>query len=113
MKRQQLEDNRISYIKNPMAANSIMCLIYTSIGLLLFVVGIAIGVRTQGNIPLGGVAVCFSSFLFSGFGVKYGFASFKESQRNYSLARIGITVGGFLVILWLVMILIGIRRLMG
>lgn len=113
MKRQQLEDNRISYIKNPMAENSIICILYASIGLLLFIAGIAIGIKTQGNIPLGGVAVCFSSLLFSGVSIKYGFASLKESKRNYILAKIGMTIGGFLVILWLVMILIGIRRLMG
>lgn len=107
--RQQPEDIRISYIKKPMARNSLMCLIFVSIGLLLCIIGIVFGVRTQGNIPLNGVAVCFSSFLFSGFGIRYGFKSFKEMDRNYMLAKIGTIVGSVLAIMWLVMLLIGFR----
>lgn len=107
---QQTEDNLISYIKKPMALHSYMCIILASVGLLLFVLGLAIGVRTQGNIPLGGVAVCFSSLIFSVVSLWYGAASFKEKEKNYLLARIGTAAGGFLVIIWLVMILIGFRR---
>lgn len=107
--RQQPEDSRISYIKKPMARNSLTCLVFASIGLLLGIVGIAVGARTQGNIPLNGVAVCFSSFLFSGFGIRYGYASFKEMDKNYIMAKIGTVVGSVLAIVWLIMILIGLR----
>lgn len=106
----QQEDNLISYIKRPMAENSYMCLILASVGLVLFIIGLTIGVRTQGNIPLGGVAVCFSSLLFSVFSLWYGAMSFREKEKNYLLAKIGTCAGGLLVILWLVMILIGFGR---
>lgn len=105
--KQQPEDNRISYIKKPMAINSYMCLTLASIGFLLFIVGLAIGIRTQGNITLGGASVCFSSLLFSLVGIRYSFLSFREAEKNYILAKIGTSVCGALAIIWLVMILIG------
>lgn len=101
------EDNRISYIKKPMAVNSYMCLTLASIGLLLFIAGLAIGIRMQGNISLGGASVCFSSLLFSLVGIRYGVASFRETEKNYTLAKIGTSISGALAIIWLVMILIG------
>lgn len=111
--RQQPEDNRISYIKKPMAVNSYMCLSQASIGVLLFIIGLAIGIRTQGNIPLGGAAVCFSSLLFSVVGIRYGIVSFREKDKNYILAKIGTYINGVLAIIWLVMILIGFGGIAG
>lgn len=102
-------DNRISYIKKPMAQHSYMCLILASIGLLLFLVGMGLAIRNQGEIPLGVAAVCFSSLLFSVVGVRYGYLSFREKEKNYILAKIGTAAAGFLTILWFVMILIGFR----
>lgn len=107
---QQQEDNRISYIKKPLAAHSFMCAGLASIGLMLCIVGMAIGVRTQGNVPLGGVAVCFSSLLFSVVSLRYGALSFKEKEKNYILAKIGVSAGAVLTILWIVIMLVGIRR---
>lgn len=107
--KQMEEDKRISYIKKPMADQSYACLMYGGIGLVLFLIGMGIGIKSQGNIPLGGVAVCFSSLLFSAVGIRYGFVCFKEKEKNYLLARIGIGTSILLEILWLVIILIGIR----
>lgn len=102
-------DNRISYIKKPMAEHSFMCLCFSGIGLLLFAAGMGLSIRSQGNTPLGVTAVCFSSLLFSLFGVRYGYLSFREKEKNYILAKIGTVTGGILLILWFVMILIGVR----
>lgn len=110
MRAKQEENNKISYIKKPMAAQSYMCAVLAAIGLLLFIIGMGIGIVTQGNIPPGGVAVCFSSIIFSSVGLRYGYLSMREKEKNYILAKIGICVCGILDILWLVMILIGFRR---
>lgn len=105
----QANDNRISYIKKPMAEHSFMCLLLSAVGLALFLAGMAWAIRSQGNAPLGAAAVCFSSLLFSCFGVRYGYLSFREKEKNYILAKIGTAAGGILVILWFVMALIGFR----
>ena len=103
-------DNRISYIRKPMAEHSYLCIGLAAVGLALAVVGMTLSVRNQGNTPLGAVSVCFSSLLFSCAGLRYGWLSFKEEEKNYLLAKIGTALNGILVILWLVMILIGFRR---
>lgn len=103
-------DNRISYIRKPMAQNSYLCLGLAAVGLVLGIAGMALSVRNQGNTPLGAISMCFSSLLFSCVSLYYGFQSFKEEEKNYLLARIGTAAGGILVIWWLVTILIGFRR---
>lgn len=103
-------DNRISYIRKPMAEHSFWCIGLAAAGLVLCAAGLTFSVRAQGNTPLGAVAVCFSSLLFSAASLVYGRKSFKEKEKNYILAKIGTGVGGILVILWLVMIMIGFKR---
>ena len=103
-------DNRISYIRKPMAEHSFLCVGLAAAGLILGAAGIALSVRAQGNTPLGAVSVCFSSLLFSITSLIYGRLSFREKEKNYILAKIGTAAGGILVILWLVMIMIGFKR---
>lgn len=105
----QVNDNRISYIKKPIAAHSYTCLIAAAVGLVLFLAGMGLAVRSQGEVALGVAAVCFSSLLFSACGVRYGYLSFKEKEKNYILAKLGTVLSGILVILWFVMMLIGVR----
>ena len=76
-------DNRISYIRKPMAEH--------------------------GNTPVGALSMCFSSILFSVASLMYGWKSFKEEEKNYIFAKIGTILSGLLVIWWIVTILIGIR----
>lgn len=102
-------DNRISYIKKPMAENSIPCIILSVVGLILCIIGLTISIRSQGETPLGAVSVCFSSLLLSGASVLYGRKAFKEKEKNYILAKIGTVAGGIVVILWFVLIMIGFR----
>lgn len=100
---------KISYIRKPLAKNGFICLGLAAVALALCIVGIGLGVKSQGNIPVGGAAVCFSSFLFAVAGVVYGAASFQEEEKNYILAKIGAPVSGLLAILWLALILIGLK----
>ena len=106
----RMRASRISYVKKPMASGSILSLGASVCGLILFGIGIHLSITTQGNIPIGGTAVCFSSFLFSLAGVRYGFAALKDNDRKYILARASVLIGGLLSILWLVMVLIGIKH---
>ena len=46
-------DNRISYIRKPMAEHGYLCLGLAGVGLLLCVAGMAFSVRSQGNTPVG------------------------------------------------------------
>ena len=103
-------DNRISYIRKPMAEHSYLCIGLAAAALILAAGGMALSIRKQGNTPLGGISMCFSSLLFSCAALRYGWKSFKEEEKNYLLARIGTGVSGILSILWLVIILIGFRR---
>lgn len=102
-------DNRISYIKKPMASYGKLCIISAVFGLALCIGGMTFSIRTQGNTPLGAVAACFSGILFSILSLRYGFRSFKEPERNYILSKIGIMAGAAMVILCFVILLIGIK----
>ena len=95
--------NRISYVKNPVAKNSFPCL-----GLGAAAMYISVTLAGQGGLNTG--ALGFSSLVFALMSLWYGFLSFREKERNYILARIGASLGGVLVIVWLVIIITGIFR---
>ena len=90
-------DNRISYIRKPMAEHGYLCMGLAGVGLLLCVAGMVFSVRSQGNTPVGALSLM------------YGWKSFKEEEKNYIFAKIGTILSGLLVIWWIVTILIGIR----
>ena len=75
-------DNRISYIRKPMAEHGYLCLGLAGVGLLLCVAGMAFSVRSQGNTPVGALSMCFSSILFSVASLMYGWKSFKEEGKK-------------------------------
>lgn len=102
-------DNRISYIRKPMAPGSFISIGLSLCGLALFGTGMSLSVRTQGNMPLSGSAICFSGFLFSAFGLGCSLKTLKQKDRNHILAKIGIVISGLLVILCLVIFLIGLK----
>lgn len=102
-------NNKISYIRKPLAKRSFPALALSAVGLLLFGIGIWAGIRTKGQIPLNAAAVGFSSILFSAVGLWYGAISFLEKEKNYILARVSLGVSGAVLILWFVLIIIGMR----
>ena len=102
-------NNKISYVRKPLARRSFMSVGLAAAGLVLFAAGIWMGVRYQGQAPLNAAAVGFSSLLFSLVGLWYGCISFLEQEKNYILAKAGIGVSGLIVILWFGLILIGLR----
>ncbi len=102
--------NRISYVKNPLARNSFLCLGLGIISLGLGAAAMCISVAAAGQGGLNTGALGFSSLLAALFSLWYGFLSFREKDRNYILARIGIGLGVVLTIVWLVIIITGIFR---
>ena len=54
-------------------------------------------------------ALGFSSLVFSILGLWYSICALLEKEKNYILARISLPVSGILLIIWLVMIIIGLR----
>ena len=102
-------DNKISYIRKPLADNGGYCLGTAIASLLAGIAGMAFGVRFHGSTPPGAVSLCFASLLFSVAAVYFGIRSFREKDKNYILAKIGLSVGGLLLIVWLMVILVGGR----
>lgn len=104
------KDNRISYIRKPMAEHGYLCLALAGVSLLLGIAGMAFSVKNQGNTPVGALSMCFSSILFSIASLMYGLKSFKEEEKNYIFAKFGTAVSGLMIIWWFVTILIGFRK---
>lgn len=103
------ERQRVSYIKKPLARSSMMSIGLAGMGLLLCGWGILSSVMSQGQAELRAAAIGFCSMLVSGAAVLYGVLSLKEQDKNYLLAKIGTGMGSFLVLVWIVIIIIGMR----
>lgn len=103
MKRQ----NKISYVKKPLAVHSFYSLGLSIAALLLFAGGMYLSVSSQGNGGMTVGAVGLSSILFTLFSLWYSFQAFMEKEKNYILAKISGGAGIVLLIVWLVMIIVG------
>ena len=86
----QSEERPFSYIKKPLAALGYPCLGLTLSALFLGGAGMALSVRNQGNTPMPALA--------------------NEVIEKHNIQRIGMIVSGLLLIWWLVMILLGVKR---
>ena len=106
--RNELE-NRVSYIRKPLADNGFLCLGLACAAVALGAAGMYLSVLSQGHSPLSVVATCFASMVFSGLSVYIGVLAFREKEKNTVLAKIGAGIGGILLIQWLLMLIIGIR----
>lgn len=100
---------KVSYVKKPFARRSIISFGLSLCALILFIMGISCGVNSNGQMPLNMAAVCFCSLLVALFSLAYGVFSFFEREKKYILAKLGLGVSGCLVIVWLILIIIGLR----
>lgn len=102
------KNKKISYIKKPLAKNSLIGLPCAVLALLCCVCSMTISIRLQGQ---GGVNVAawgFSSMVFAAFGLWYGVHGLLEKEKNYILARIGVAISGLLAVAWISLIIVGI-----
>lgn len=99
---------RVSYVKKPLAKRSFMSAILVVAGLCLFLTGMYISIKNQGQAPLNVAAMVFCSLILNLVGVWYGAISFLEKEKNYILAKVGIVVGGLEIFAWILIMIVGI-----
>lgn len=102
--------DKVSYVRNPFARNSYYCLVLAVLGLALCAASMYLSVTMAGQGGLNTGAYGFSSLVAALMGLWYGVRSFMEKDRNYILAKIGISISIVLVIVWAVIIITGIVR---
>lgn len=103
------KQKKVSYIRKPFARKSFLSLGLAMSSLILGAIGIISSVMTAGQAQLNVAAVCFCSMVIAGFSFGYGILSFLEKERKYILSKIGVGISGLLLILWIVLIISGIR----
>lgn len=99
---------KISYIKKPFAGNSRICLPAAVLSLILWGVSLYLSVRLQGQGDLNVAAWGLSSLVCGIVALVYGGFALMEKEKNYMLAKLGMVVGGIVMIFWLCMIIVGI-----
>lgn len=102
-------ERRVSYVRKPFAKNSFFCIGLSLAAFFLFAAGLWQAVKAQGQAGLHVAAMGFCSLLVAGFSIWYGRLSMLEKEKNYILARIGAVISAVLILIWLVMIIIGMR----
>lgn len=106
--RKELE-NRVSYVRKPLAENGYLCLGLACAAVAMGAAGMYLSILSQGHASLAVVAICFASMVFAALSVYIGILAFREKNRNTVLAKIGGGIGGILLIQWVIMLLVGIR----
>lgn len=99
----------VNYVRKPFAIRGFYAIGLCFIALILFGAVIGLSVKSRGNVPLNVGAMACSSLLFAFFGMVYGVRALFEKEKNYVLAKAAMGIGGFLVLLWLILFSIGIR----
>ena len=102
--------DKVSYVRNPFARNSYYCLGLAILSLGLGAGSMYLSVARAGQGGLNTGAWGFASIMAALMGLWYGLLSFREKERNYILAKIGISIGLVLLIIWVVIIITGLMR---
>ena len=89
--------NKVSYVRYPLARNG-----FFSFGLGLVSLGFAVGAMVIG-------ALGFSSIAFGLMGLWYSFLAFREQEKNYIFAKIGLGLQIVVLICWIMVIIVGVR----
>ncbi|MFR5601598.1 MAG: calcium:proton exchanger [Lachnospiraceae bacterium] len=100
---------KVSYIKKPLAKRSFLCIGFTAAGLIFLIASLILGIKGQGNAGLNAGACGLCSIIMSVLALWYALLSFAEKEKNYILARIGVCISGVIMILWICMMIIGMK----
>lgn len=102
--------DKVSYVRNPFARNSYYCLVLAVVSLALAGASMYLSVIRAGQGGLNTGALGFSSIVAAIMGMWYALLSFAEKERNYILAKIGLSICLVLLIVWSVIIITGFVR---
>lgn len=101
-------NRKISYIKKPFAKNSRVSLPAAVLSLLLWGVSLYLSVREGGQGDINVAAWGLSSLISGAVALAYGGFAMMEKEKNYILARIGMGIGGVMVLFWVCMVIVGL-----
>lgn len=101
--------NKVSYVRHPFAKNGFFSfgLGLISLGLAAWAMVMSVRQAGQGAMVIG--ALGFSSIVFGLMGLWYSFLSFREQEKNYVFAKIGLGLQGVVIICWVMVIIVGLR----
>lgn len=102
--------DKISYVRYPFARNSYYSLVLAVLGLSMAGISIYLSVVRGGQGELNAGAYGFSSIAAAVMGLWFGLQSFREKERNYILAKIGISVCLVLLAAWIAIVITGFIR---
>ena len=102
--------DKVSYVRNPFARNSYYCLGLAVLSLGLGAGSMYLSVARAGQGGLNTGPFGFASIAAAFMGMWFGLLSFTEKERNYILAKIGISISLVLLIVWIVIIITGFVR---
>ena len=100
--------NKISYIRKPLARRGKMSLLLAAIATLLGAPGVYLGVQRNRNAGLSLAGPGFSHLLFAMVSLWYGWLAFLERNRNYLMARISLGISGLWAVFWVCMVIVGL-----
>ncbi len=103
------DDNKISYLRKPIALRSRMCLALALVGLVFMIAAVVMMYNAMGNPPLNTSAVVCSSLIFALIGFWYGCISFLEKDKSYILSYIGMSISGLQLVLIIFSVIAGGR----
>lgn len=103
------KQKKVSYIRKSYAKSSFLSLGLAMGALALGGIGISSAVMTAGQAQLNVAAVCFCSLVISFFSLAYGALSFLEKEKKYILSKIGMGISVILILIWMVLIIIGVK----
>ena len=99
--------NKVSYIRKPIAKYSYVAAGLAAAALLFAAAAIGMSCYMQGKAPLNAGALGLCSMITAVSSIVYGIFSFFEKDKNYLLAKISLAAAGFLILVWLIIIVLG------
>ena len=97
----------VNYLRKPRSEAGGTALFAAAVALLLTFLSGWLMVRSLGNPPLNVSAVAFSAMIFSAFAVLCGLFSFLERDKDHLFSLLGISIGGLVLVTWVITILMG------
>ena len=110
MAEENKKNNYVNYVRKPMAYWGFWSLGLTAVGIILLGAVVGLAVRYQGHVPLNVGAMAFMSLVFSICGLAYGVRALLEKEKNYILAKLSITADGVMILIWVLLLIVGLRK---